>query len=59
MSRFIRASKFRHVYGTPTKREHCYENIKASMNAWDTNIINVNPAYTRHHLPNRVEFSCY
>lgn len=40
---FVRASKYRHVYGTPARRENCYENVKASMNAWDTNLLKVNP----------------
>ncbi|RKP11930.1 hypothetical protein BJ684DRAFT_17533 [Piptocephalis cylindrospora] len=45
MSRFVRASKFRHVYGTPAKRDGCYDNLRISTSAWDTNVIKVNPKY--------------
>lgn len=45
MSRFVRASKFRHVYGTPNKKEQCYDNIKPSRNAWDSNLIKANPYF--------------
>jgi len=45
MSRFVRASKYRHVFGTAEKKEKCYDNIKASRNAWDTNLIKANPLY--------------
>lgn len=43
MSRFVRASKFRHVYGTPAKRDGCYDNLRISTNAWDTNVVKANP----------------
>ncbi|KAK9240157.1 hypothetical protein V1525DRAFT_354468 [Lipomyces kononenkoae] len=43
--RFVRASKYRHVYGQPTKKEQCYENVRVSNNAWDSNLIKVNPLY--------------
>lgn len=33
----------RHVYGTANKRELCYDNVRVSGNAWDTNLIKVNP----------------
>lgn len=39
--RFVRASKYRHVFGQPAKRELCYDNIKVTTNAWDSNIIKV------------------
>jgi len=45
MSRFVRASKFRHVFGTPTKKEFCYDNIKPTRSAWDTNFVKVNPRF--------------
>ncbi|KAG0051759.1 Coronin-like protein crn1 [Gryganskiella cystojenkinii] len=44
-SRFVRASKYRHVYGTATRRELCYDNVKVSGNAWDTNLVKVNPKF--------------
>ncbi|KAG0261627.1 Coronin-like protein crn1 [Actinomortierella ambigua] len=45
MSRFVRASKYRHVYGTAAKRELSYDNVKLTSNAWDTNLIKVNPKF--------------
>jgi coronin-1B/1C/6 len=47
MSRFVRASKFRHVFGTAAKRESCYENIRVSGNAWDSDLIAVNSVCQR------------
>jgi coronin-1B/1C/6 len=38
----MNTSKFRHVFGTPHKRELCYDNLKISPNAWDSNIVKVN-----------------
>ncbi|KAK9369672.1 hypothetical protein V1509DRAFT_618765 [Lipomyces kononenkoae] len=43
--RFVRASKYRHVFGQPTKKELCYENVRVSNNAWDSNLIKVNTLY--------------
>ncbi|KAG8531427.1 uncharacterized protein KY384_003056 [Bacidia gigantensis] len=43
--RFVRASKYRHVFGQTTKKEQCYNNIKISGNAWDTNLVKANPQY--------------
>ncbi|WPH02749.1 coronin-like protein crn1 [Acrodontium crateriforme] len=43
--RFVRASKYRHVFGRPTRREQCYDNLRISKNAWDTNLIKANPKY--------------
>lgn len=37
MSRFVRQSKYRHVFGTCAKREQCYDQIKITRSAWDTN----------------------
>jgi len=37
MSRVVRASKFRHVFGTPAKKEQTYDGIKPSRSAWDSN----------------------
>ncbi|RKO98967.1 hypothetical protein CXG81DRAFT_15211 [Caulochytrium protostelioides] len=45
MSKFVRASKFRHVYGTAAKRDQCYDNLKISRNAWDTNLVKANPLF--------------
>ncbi|KAF2725996.1 coronin-6 [Polychaeton citri CBS 116435] len=43
--RFVRASKYRHVFGRSTKKEQCYDNLRISKNAWDTNLIKANPSY--------------
>ncbi|CAO3675737.1 unnamed protein product [Rhizopus stolonifer] len=45
MSRFVRPSKYRHVYGTCAKRDFSYDNIRVSANAWDTNMLKVNPLF--------------
>lgn len=37
MSKFVRTSKFRHVFGTPEKNDNCYHQIKVTRSAWDTN----------------------
>ncbi|KAL2395444.1 Coronin-like protein crn1 [Exophiala dermatitidis] len=44
-NRFVRSSKYRHVFGRPTRKEQCYDNIRVSKNAWDSNLIKVNPEY--------------
>ncbi|KAM4054583.1 type of WD40 repeat domain-containing protein [Hirsutella rhossiliensis] len=43
--RFVRASKYRHVFGKSTRKEFCYDNLHISRNAWDTNLVKVNPSY--------------
>lgn len=45
MSRFVRPSKYRHVYGNPAKPEASYVGVKASQNAWDTNLLAANKQY--------------
>ena len=45
MSRFVRASKFRHVFGTGTKKELSIDNCKPSRNAWDSNLVKANPRF--------------
>ncbi|EXJ89164.1 hypothetical protein A1O3_02228 [Capronia epimyces CBS 606.96] len=44
-NRFVRSSKYRHVFGRPTRKEQCYDNVRVSKNAWDTNLIKANPEY--------------
>lgn len=41
----MRASKYRHVYGQVAKKERQYENIRLTNNAWDSNLIKVNPKF--------------
>jgi len=36
MSKFVRSSKYRHVFGTPARREECYDQINVTRSAWDT-----------------------
>lgn len=43
--RFVRSSKYRHVFGRSTRKEQCYDNIRISRNAWDTNLVKANPQY--------------
>jgi coronin-1B/1C/6 len=45
MSRFVRASKYRHVFGQAAKKEHSYDNVKVSSSAWDTNLIAASTRY--------------
>jgi len=45
MSRVVRASKYRHVFGQPAKAEECYQNVAATRSAWDSNYIRANPKY--------------
>lgn len=43
--RGVRSSKFRHVYGAPAKRERCYDSIKITKNAHDSQFCAVNPKF--------------
>jgi coronin-1B/1C/6 len=43
--RIVRASKFRNVFGTVPKKEQCYDNLKVSRSAWDSNKIKVNTKF--------------
>lgn len=45
MSRFVRASKYRHVFGQQAKKEHNIENVKVTNSAWDTNIVSASGQY--------------
>lgn len=33
--RFVRESKYRHVFGDPYKKGDCYDGIDISKNSWD------------------------
>jgi len=37
MSKVVRSSKYRHVFGTAAKKENTYDGIKPSRSAWDSN----------------------
>ncbi|XP_076438878.1 coronin-1A-like isoform X3 [Babylonia areolata] len=41
----IRSSKFRHVYGSPFRKEQWYENVRITRNAHDSNFCAVNPSF--------------
>ncbi|SCV04830.1 LANO_0G12772g1_1 [Lachancea nothofagi CBS 11611] len=43
--KFVRASKYRHVYGQVAKKERQYENIRVTSNAWDSNLIKANSKF--------------
>ncbi|PSR72204.1 hypothetical protein PHLCEN_2v11911 [Hermanssonia centrifuga] len=45
MSRFVRASKYRHVFGQTGKKEYGYENLKITNSAWDTNFVAASGRY--------------
>lgn len=45
MSKFVRSSKFRHVFGEGAKLENSYANLKLSKNPWDSNYVAVNSQY--------------
>jgi coronin-1B/1C/6 len=45
MSRFVRASKYRHVFGQPAKKEYTIDNVKVTNSAWDTNVIAASGKY--------------
>jgi len=49
-SRFVRASKYRHVYGTANKRDQIHENLRVTRNAWDTNLVKVNTRFLSINL---------
>lgn len=33
------------MFGRSTRREQCYDNLRISKNAWDTNLVKANPKY--------------
>eukprot|EP01114_Cavostelium_apophysatum_P010861 TRINITY_DN24_c0_g1_i1.p1 TRINITY_DN24_c0_g1~~TRINITY_DN24_c0_g1_i1.p1 ORF type:complete len:451 (-),score=132.88 TRINITY_DN24_c0_g1_i1:101-1453(-) len=45
MSRVVRSSKYRHVFGQPFKKEECYDELKVTRNAWDSNYVAASPLY--------------
>lgn len=45
MSRIVRSSKFRHVFGAPFKKEDSYDELKVTRSSWDSNYICANPSY--------------
>ncbi|KZV84974.1 DUF1900-domain-containing protein [Exidia glandulosa HHB12029] len=45
MSRFVRASKYRHIFGQPGKKEYAVDNVKLTNSAWDTNMLAASGRY--------------
>ncbi|KAK0452822.1 uncharacterized protein EV420DRAFT_1558479 [Desarmillaria tabescens] len=45
MSRFVRASKYRHVFEQSGKKDQGFENVKVTGSAWDTNVISASAEY--------------
>eukprot|EP01107_Rhizomastix_libera_P010727 TRINITY_DN27_c0_g1_i1.p1 TRINITY_DN27_c0_g1~~TRINITY_DN27_c0_g1_i1.p1 ORF type:complete len:452 (+),score=116.56 TRINITY_DN27_c0_g1_i1:25-1380(+) len=43
--RVVRASKFRHVFGTAAKKEQCFIGTKLTISAWDSNFVAANTKY--------------
>ncbi len=41
----VRVSKFRHVYGQCTRREQCYEGLRITTSAHDSQCCAVNPKF--------------
>lgn len=33
----VRASKFRHIFGTPEKGDRCFNDVRVTRSAWDSN----------------------
>jgi len=45
MSKVVRSSKYRHVFGTVAKKEDCYDDLRITRTAWDSNYICANPKF--------------
>ena len=45
MSFRVRASKYRHVFGSAAKKENCYEGIKITKSAHESQFCAVNPKH--------------
>jgi len=44
-TKVVRASKYRHVFGTPFKNELCYTELRTDVPAWDSNFIKANSTF--------------
>jgi len=45
MSRVVRSSKYRHIFGQPFRKEDCYDELKITRNAWDSNYVTASPNF--------------
>jgi len=42
MAKVVRSSKYRHVFGTVAKKEDCYDELRITRSAWDSNFVAAN-----------------
>jgi len=45
MSKVVRQSKFRHVFGQAAKPEENYQDLRVTRSAWDANFVKANPKF--------------
>jgi len=45
MTKFVRTSKYRHVFAAAPRKEAVWDGVKLTKNAWDSNFVTVNPSY--------------
>jgi len=45
MAKFVRSSKYRHVFAAAPRKEAVWDGVKLTKNAWDSNFVTVSPSY--------------
>lgn len=45
MAKFVRTSKYRHVFAAVPRKETTWDGVKLTKNAWDSNFVTVNPSW--------------
>jgi len=45
MAKFVRQSKYRHVFAAVPRKETVWDGVKLTKNAWDSNFVTVNPSW--------------
>jgi coronin-1B/1C/6 len=45
MAKFVRTSKYRHVFAAAPRKETVRDGVKLTKNAWDSNFVTVNPQW--------------
>jgi len=45
MAKFVRSSKYRHVFAASPRKEAVWDGVKLTKNAWDSNFVAVSPSY--------------
>ncbi|PJF17210.1 Coronin [Paramicrosporidium saccamoebae] len=48
-AKIVRSSKYRHVFGTGSKRESCYEGASVSLDSNDWHLVKANPLFLSVH----------